>query len=86
MRINIKREHNPNEVEKFLMDIKENLSEKRLDDSLESLESAILFVAKIIGKKTYRHLEDVFDEYHELDYLFTEKRDTRTLGKDELPF
>jgi len=81
-----KKQHNPDEVEKFLMDIKENLSEKRLEDSVESLENAILFVAKIVGKKTYKHLEEVFEEYHELDYLFKEKKETRILGEDELPF
>ena len=81
-----KQKHNPDETEKFLMDIKENLSEKRLDDSLESLENAIIFIAEIVGKKTKKQLEEVFEEYHELDYLFKEKKDGRILEKDELPF
>lgn len=81
-----KKTHNPDETQKFLMDIKENLSEKRLSESLESLENAILFVAKVVSKKDRRLLEENFEEYHEIDYLLTENKPKRTLKDDELPF
>lgn len=81
-----KKEHDPDEVSKFLMEIKENFSKKRLDDSIEYLENAILYIASIVGKKTKKDFEEVFEEYHELDYLFKKTKENRLLKDDELPF